>query len=1838
MKITANRVFRKYLSLLFLLTATTLLRAQVPVASFTSSQDSGCAPLLVNFINTSTGAVSYQWSLGNGNNSTLTNPSTSYINSGAYTVVLIATSATGIKDTIVSTITILGDPVADFNASAFSGCEDQNSILFTNISVGASSYIWDFGDGSSSNATNPSHTYTTPGTYNVKLIASNIFGCQDIAIKNSYITIHASPLAQITINQTSACDVATIFQFSASATNISSWQWNFGDGNTSTQQNPSHQYAGAGNYPVTLIVTSPNGCIDTATSANNITIGNSLVPSFTMNDSAGCGPLTIQFDCTVPNATTWSWDLGDGTTSTLDNPVHTYTNPGSYTITLTVTTQSGCNGSVTLPNLVVVDALPVANFTVLQDSGCVPFIAQFINLSTGATSYLWKFGNSDSSYLTNPTTLYTQGGYFSVTLTAISPNGCQTSITRPQLIKSFAPRAYFTGTPLVGCPGMTVQFTHTGNAVNVNNYLWNFGDGTTSNLANPSHTYAAIGNYTVYLIVTNSFGCKDTVYKANYVTVISGQVAYTVPDTFLVCQDNPIAFSDPTTGSNTWNWNFGNGSGSTSQSPSALYPTPGIYTVTLQTSMPGGCTQTFNPYAIVKAIPYDPQPIEFNFINPCKPYTISFSTQTPDITTFSWDFGDGTTSTLANPTHTYQQAGTYTIVLNMSIGEGCLATITTTITLGHSNPMLSGSQDICLGSPVQFSLTDSLAFTNALWNFGDGNTSAQLQPAYTYTTAGSYNVELITTDTLGCKDTFNLAIPVVVNNPIPAFTSNTISCVNAAVTFQNNSQNASSYSWDFGDGNTSNDLNPTHTFAQAGVYTITLTAIENTCSVTHTAVGYLNVIQAQSLFTYTTNGQCMPVTVSFTDQSNNAVQWLWYFGNGDSSVQQNPVYTYYSDPTDSIQLIITDNNGCMDTSYQVPFPYYAAGALVDDSTGCIPHAVQFSDLSNGAIAWTWNFGDNSTSTLQHPTHTYTGNGYFDVMLIAEFPGGCLDTILYPDMVHISSPVVDFYSPSLAGCSPTQISFVNTTSDATQFSWSFGDGGISSNINPQHIYYIPGTYTITLIAINSYGCSDTMIRQDYISIPGTYTNFGISTLSGCQGQGVQFTDSSINASQWSWDFGDGTIDTLCHPAHIYQDTGSYTITLITIDSIGCTSSYSYPLPLIIHPKPVAAASVTDSSGCSTFTTSFINLSQGAITYLWDLGDGDTSQLDDPTHTYIQGGMYYPELIATTSFGCKDTFQFSTGIDVWQTPVAGISASDTVGCEPAQLTFSSNSSLTQNPNYNWTTNNGLSSTDSVFQPLLVNDSIYTITLIITNSNGCSDTAQQQVLIHPSPAASATVNTNSGCNPLSTQFTNTSGGAISYTWYFGNGDSSTTTDPSYTYSIPGQYTPVLIATNNFGCSDTFTFQPGIESLLTPVAAFSVDTTAVCFGDVLQFNDQSNDTIAPTYQWDFGFTTSTLMNPVITGNSSGIFDVTLIVTNNNGCSDTSTQLQYFQVYDTLPPAVSPIASASVLNDQQVEITWFNTWQNDVAAYRLYRYNTAGNAWDLIYTDNNPVLATTALTSAYTDNGLNTKNNTYTYKVQTIDHCGYELPLDSSTSHTTINISAQSTGLIIQVSWTAYQGCTFNEYKLYRTERPSGSPQLIASLPSTTLQYTDTTLLCPFEYEYRVEAVDLCGQPFRAWSDTAAAWPENIFENQQSLIVRSTVVNNQYILTEWNAPFIHPERVLEYRIFRSIDNINFSQIATEPAAVNSYTDMTAEVQTNSYTYKVVVVNDCQIPGLESNIGKSILLEGYWKDHRTYLNWSPYEDWATGVDNYVIEFLSPQGTWVPVKTVTGTSISTELDD
>ena len=702
------------LILFILFFSTTIAQSQTPVASFTPDTNTGCAPLLVNFTNTSTGASTYQWHFGNTNNSSILNPTTVYNSPGIYIVTLVAISASGVRDSVTATITVVNNPTASFSVAPLSACEDINAIAFTNLSQNATSYTWDFGDGTTSTGANPTHTYTTPGVYGIKLIATNAYGCQDIMIKSNYVTIFSKPSAQFNAAITSSCNVSTVFNFTSTGASTTSWHWNFGDGQTSTQQNPAHQYSSSGTYTVSLIVTNSNGCADTLVKPNYISIGNSLVPSYTMSDTAGCGPLTINFNCTVPNATSWLWNFGDGTTASTQTPSHIYTNPGSYTVSLSVTTQSGCNGTVSTPGLIIVDAPPLAQFTELQDSGCVPFSAQFINNSTGASSYLWQFGSAGTDTAANPVFIYNNQGLYNVTLHAYSAHGCESVKTVVGAIHALSISAHFVGTPLIGCPGMTVQFNTVNSQTNVISWSWSFGDGTFSSLQNPSHTYSAIGTYNVMLVVVTNFGCTDTVNRRKYITVIDGQVPYTVPDTFKVCIGDILSFTDPTLGSDTWSWNFGNGATSTQQNPSYLYPDTGIFTVTLNTSMPGGCSQSFNPYAIVQVISYNPKPIDIHYLNPCKPYTINMSVATPDVVAYLWQFGDGDSSTLAAPTHSYAQAGTYAITLELTIGAGCRTNVDTVVTFGHANPIQVNSNNVCLHDVSVFTLGTPAAFTNAL--------------------------------------------------------------------------------------------------------------------------------------------------------------------------------------------------------------------------------------------------------------------------------------------------------------------------------------------------------------------------------------------------------------------------------------------------------------------------------------------------------------------------------------------------------------------------------------------------------------------------------------------------------------------------------------------------------------------------------------------------------------------------------------------------------------------------------------------------------------------------------------------------------------------------------------------------------------------------------------------------------------------------------------------------------------------------------------------------------------------------------------------------------------------
>jgi PKD repeat protein len=303
-----------------------------------------------------------------------------------------------------------------------------------------------------------------------------------------------------------------------------SWEWSFGDGGTSTQQNPVHQYAAPGTYTVSLTVRDSSTSVsDTETKPGYITVTELPAPpvaAFTANVTEGVAPLVVRFtDLSTGLPFEWGWSFGDGGTSAFQNPVHTYTNPGVYTVSLSVRGISGID-SESKPGYITVRApVPTANFTANQTEGVAPFTVAFTDHSTGyPQEWSWSFGDGGSSVSRNPVHTYNSAGIFTVTLTVENSAGTNT-LTRRDYINvtsSLLPHASFTAVPVSGYDPLTVSFTDT-SAGNPVAWSWSFGDGTYSDQQNPNHTYVA-GTYSVTLTATNDKG-SGSITKNNYITV-----------------------------------------------------------------------------------------------------------------------------------------------------------------------------------------------------------------------------------------------------------------------------------------------------------------------------------------------------------------------------------------------------------------------------------------------------------------------------------------------------------------------------------------------------------------------------------------------------------------------------------------------------------------------------------------------------------------------------------------------------------------------------------------------------------------------------------------------------------------------------------------------------------------------------------------------------------------------------------------------------------------------------------------------------------------------------------------------------------------------------------------------------------------------------------------------------------------------------------------------------------------------------------------------------------------------------------------------------------------------
>ncbi|MFM7153698.1 MAG: PKD domain-containing protein, partial [Bacteroidota bacterium] len=671
-----------------------------PTASFTSTGSPGCAPQTVSFSNTSSGATSYNWSFPGGTPpaSSDTNPVVIYDLPGTYTATLVAINSSG-TDTATAAVTIGTVPGAGFNSST-----NGTLATFTNTTTNGTSYSWDFGDGSASTETDPAHTYSADGVYTVVLTATNACGSSTVT---QTVTIVTPPSAEFTAGPLTGCPGLTVVFDNNSSDNATTFAWSFpgGSPDTSSLENPTVVYNAPGQYDVTLIASNSAGT-DTLTFVNYIQVGSAPVAGF----SSSTNGTVVSFTNSSTNATSYSWDFGDNSSSTDANPVHTYAADGVYTVVLSAT--NNC-GTVTATQTVTVTTAPDANFTAGNTSGCGPLQVTFENTSSeNATSWFWTFEGGEPSTSTeeNPTVLYLSTGSYDVTLIVTGSGGSDTLTRIDYVTVQGAPTGGFTYSQVQN----SVTFTNT--SADATSYSWTFGDGNGSTDANPTHTYAADGVYTVVLAATNNCG---TTFVEQTVTIITVPVAAFTFNGAIGCSPFIVSFDNTSSDNATsieWTFEGGTPATSTEENPVVTWDAPGVYNVTLVASNQAGSSTATASITVIGGP-------SAGFTSQTAGLSVIFTNSSQNGGTYSWDFGDGSTSQEENPTHTYAGTGTYTVVLT-AYNECGTNTFTQVLTIEGSAPLVSFTSDIqkgCAGVTVQFKDLSAGDPTAWEWTFEGGN-------------------------------------------------------------------------------------------------------------------------------------------------------------------------------------------------------------------------------------------------------------------------------------------------------------------------------------------------------------------------------------------------------------------------------------------------------------------------------------------------------------------------------------------------------------------------------------------------------------------------------------------------------------------------------------------------------------------------------------------------------------------------------------------------------------------------------------------------------------------------------------------------------------------------------------------------------------------------------------------------------------------------------------------------------------------------------------------------------------------------------------------------------------
>jgi PKD repeat protein len=1073
----------------------------LPVANFLPSETETCAPAIINFTNTSTGATTWEWDFGNNLISNAFEPQgIIFTNSGTdpktYNISLTATNESGSQNTYSLPITVLPGLIAGFNISESTICASNGvaKITISNNSHQAIQTFWTIFNEQDTvvfenNDLQFDHVFENHSkqemVYTVQQKVVNNWGCE--AQTSRQLTIFPGVRAAIAPVE-SGCHPLTL-NFASQTELADTWRWEFSDGSTSFEENPqktffNQTHTSIVGYNARLIAETINGC--THDTIIYFIVHPSPKASFSLPQAQGCSPFSTTIldlsEVTGESNYQWSFTPGIDSIAAAGDLEYTFTNPGvasqQFDIGLTVKNEFGC--SAFQQQTITIFPEVKAMFSLSENNGCTPMEVTINNLSEGADGnipYLWDYGNGisynnqlqHSRMFANNS--HTQPKDFSIILQATSAFGCTDTST--QNLQIFPrPKAKYTLPATEVCSPAILDFTDQSLGEGLNYSWFSAGEMVSAEPGSITQTYLIAASaepiqLTTALKLVNEFGCSDSIaqnitifpeVKAEFTSIKEG------------CGPLDVTFENNSLGATQWLWQLGTENQSFQQQPLHTFINPTYdqvaeFPVSLTATSSWGCENTASD--TIRVWPSPLIAFAMDETSGCSPLEINFTNQSQGTDQYSWKFGNETSET--------------------------------------------AEQDFWRSFENNTAIPDTLAISlNGLNNWG-------------------------------CESQANRNIIVFpkVSAEFSSTTEKFEGCSPLALTFNNQSSHANLFNWKLGDNIISESKDLQYTFTsqqnQHTEYSLYLEAISDFGCMDVAERNIKAFAQPVALFEATPKEQFFPDrTVSIINNTEPG-QWAysWELGDGysfETSESASFEYTYewnegQQTTQDYLIRLRVSNEYCQNVIQQ-EISIKAEGpiaAFESDIMGCPPFEVEFENKSYFGNLYEWDFGDGNASVEMHPVHTFSLPGKYDVSLTVSGNTGTRQTS--KTITVFQPPVANFRIESDTINLPDDwAQMTNLSAQAYTFAWEFGDGNFSDEESPTHYYTEPGNYTVELMVGNNTDpqCFDqvskeitAIINQEEIRCQLNFPN--------------AFTPSQTGPGDGSYQMGDPA-NTVFHPRH------------------------------------------------------------------------------------------------------------------------------------------------------------------------------------------------------------------------------------------------------------------------------------------------------------------------------------------------------------------------------------------------------------------------------------------------------------------------------------------------------------------------------------------------------------------------------------------------------------------------------------------------------------------------------------------------------------------------------------